>query len=112
MVCATALCFGIFTVSLMIEQNCMYVNWSQFFLVVAGRLHFSVVLYNSAFLSSRISRLCVAHSYCPLQGSKAVCQKNSTAVRVYGAVFICRLGILDLNQMPFAFFCFSCNRKH
>lgn len=60
MVCAIALCFVIFTVSLVIEQNCMYVNWSQFFLVVAGRLHFSVVLYNSAFLSSRISRLCGA----------------------------------------------------
>lgn len=112
MVCAIALCFGIFTVSLVIEQNCMYVNWSQFFLVVAGCLHFSVVLYNSAFLFSRISRLCVAHSYCPLQGSKAVCQKNSTAVRAYGAVFIWGLGILDLNQMPFACFCFSSNRKH
>lgn len=107
------LCFGIFTVSLIMEQNCTYyVNLSQFFLVVTGRLHFGIVLYNSTFLSSRISRSWVAHSYCPLQGSEAVCQENSTPVNVYGTIFICRLGILDLNQMPFAFFCFSSNGEH
>lgn len=27
----------------------MYVNLSQFFLVVTGRLHFGIVLYNSTF---------------------------------------------------------------
>lgn len=94
----------------------MYVNLSQFFLVVTGRLHFGIVLYNSTFffffvfLNLKIER--AAHSYCPLQGSKAVCQENSTPVNVYGTIFICRLGILDLNQMPFEFFCFSSSGEH
>lgn len=41
-----------------------------------------------------------------LEGSKAACQENSSPVSVCGSIFICRLGIHDLNQMPFEFFFF------
>lgn len=60
-----------------------------------------IVFYNSTFLSSRTSRLWVAHSCCPLEGSKAACQENFSPVSVCGTIFIRRLGIHDLNQMPF-----------
>lgn len=43
-----------------------------------------------------------------LEGSKAAaCQENSSPVSVCGTIFICRLGICDLNQMPFECVFFS-----
>ena len=65
-----------------------------------------IVLYNSTFLSSWISQLWVAHSCCSLERSKTACQENSRPVSVCGTIFICRLGICDLNQMPLSFLLF------
>lgn len=44
-------------------------------------------------LSPRSSAQWVAHSCCPLAGSRAVCQKSSPG-SVYGTLFICGLGNL------------------
>ena len=65
-----------------------------------------IVLYNSTFLSSWISQLWVVHSCCSLERSRTACQENSRPVSVCGTIFICRLGVCDLNQMPLSFFFF------
>ena len=96
------LCFGILLCFLVADTDL-----SQFLLVMPVIDIVCIVLYNSTFLSSWISQLWVAHSCWPLEGSKAACQENSRPLSVCGTVFICRLGICDLNQMPFEFCVFA-----
>lgn len=91
----------------------------QFRSIVAGcawSLTFCALSYTIAPSYLHESHNCEWHiPVVPWRGARQHVQENSRPVSVCGTIFICRLGICDLNQMPLSFFFFfflPSNRKH